>query len=162
MSVAVTMPIACASRRRWAFVAFVFGLVAVAGVAVWWTFHRPLSNGERVLVGTWRIRWDGSSNDLPLEYEFRPDRTCVIRNFDPTTGAITGEMTNLTWRRMDNTLVVRHPGRSARAGTFLDCGAPYTRCSPSRRMAPTDFGMWERSRPVGRRAANEIDPGLVR
>lgn len=109
MLVAETMPVARAGRRRWALVAFAFGVVAVAGVTIWWAFYRPLLEGERVLVGTWRIRWDDNSNDLPLEYEFRSDRTCVIRNFDPGTGAITREMTNLTWRRTDNTLVVRHP-----------------------------------------------------
>jgi hypothetical protein len=108
MLVAVTMPFARANARRWTFLVLAFGVVTVAGLVIWWAFERPFSNGERELVGTWRIRWDGSSSDLPLVYEFRPDRTCVIRNFDPGTGAITGEVTNLTWRRTDNTLVVRH------------------------------------------------------
>jgi hypothetical protein len=97
--------------RRWrgGFVALALVLLAVAAGVIWWTVETPLSDDERKLVGTWRMRWAGDVNDLPLEYEFRSDRTCVIRHFDRGTGAITGVATNLTWRLKGGTLVVRHP-----------------------------------------------------
>lgn len=105
-------------RRRWrVLVALVLLALLTGAIALgWWNSQRPLSVEERHLVGTWTYQWDGHPEKLPLEYEFRPDRTCRIRNFDPKAGALVGETTGTTWRLSGNRLVVRHPGGAA--GSF--------------------------------------------
>ena len=94
-------------RRRW--VRVTVAALAVAALVLWWTAERPLSGDERALVGTWRFRWNGSPADLPLEYEFRADRTCVVRTLNAATGTVKGVSADQTWRRTGDTLVVRCP-----------------------------------------------------
>lgn len=84
-------------------------LVLAVGVFAWRNVTPGLSDGERELVGTWTYRWDGSPNDLPLSYEFRADRTCVVRRFDPRTGAPSGSSEVATWWRTGDELTVRYP-----------------------------------------------------
>jgi hypothetical protein len=96
-------------RRRFAPIALTLALLiaAVAGL-LWWTLPGPLTDEERLLIGVWSYRWDGVSRELGLEYEFRPDRTCVVRNFDPITDKLISE-TGATWRLSGGRLVVSHP-----------------------------------------------------
>ena len=77
----------------------------------WWNARDSLSDEERHLVGAWTYQWDSHpEKDLGLEYEFRPDRTCRIRNYDPKTGALISDRSNAKWRLSGNRLTVRHPG----------------------------------------------------
>lgn len=108
MSIEATKAIATRDRRRKLLAGVLLVLIA-AGVAVWLTAFDAPAFEDREIVGTWRIRWDGSAIDLPLEYDFLPDRTCVIRNINPASGATKGATTNLTWRLRGTTLVVTHP-----------------------------------------------------
>ena len=101
-----------ARRRKRRLTVVVFALVAVVlagGVFAWRNFKPGLSDGEQELVGTWKYRWDGHPNDLPLSYEFRADRTCVVRRFDPETGATSGASEVATWWRTGDKLTVRYP-----------------------------------------------------
>ncbi|HET6575480.1 MAG TPA: hypothetical protein VFG68_17890 [Fimbriiglobus sp.] len=105
-------------RRRWR-VLIALGLLALlagAIIAGWWNSRTSLSDEERHLVGTWTYQWDGHPEKLPLDYEFRSDHTCRIRNFDPKTGAVLVETTGVTWRLSGDRLTVRHPG--AAGGEF--------------------------------------------
>jgi hypothetical protein len=104
-------PTGRAARRSWRRIGCVLAVVAVLVVAVlgWWLADDSLSDGERQIVGTWRVRWDGSMADLPIEYEFQPDRTCVLRQLDPATGTVIKESAGQTWRRRGDTLVIRSP-----------------------------------------------------
>lgn len=107
-------------RRRWRVLCALALLALLAGVVAvgWWKNSRELlSEEERHLVGTWTLQWDAHPGKiLGLEYEFRADRTCRIRHYDPKTGALISERTGATWRLSDNQLIVRHPG--AAAGSF--------------------------------------------
>jgi hypothetical protein len=100
-------------RRRVLLALALLALFAGAAAVGWWNSLRPLSVEERHLVGTWTYQWDGHPGKLPLEYEFRPDRTCRIRTFDPKTGVLVGETTSTTWRLSGTRLIVRHPGAAA-------------------------------------------------
>ncbi len=99
--------------RRWKrltlLVLALAALVLAGAVFAWRNFTPGLSDGERELVGTWKYRWDGHPNDLPLSYEFRADRTCVVRRFDPETGATSGATEIATWWRTGDKLTVRYP-----------------------------------------------------
>jgi hypothetical protein len=106
-------PAACRRVRR-ALIAVGSVAVLAAGAGVgWWALPRPLSAEERHLVGTWKYQWDQFPGELGLEYEFRADRTCRTRNFDPTTGALVHETAGATWRLSGSTLTVRTPGAAA-------------------------------------------------
>jgi hypothetical protein len=102
-------------RRRW-LVLVVLAALALAVAVGWWNSGTPLSDEERHLVGTWAYQWDNSPKPLGLEYEFRPDRTCRIRTFDPKTGALLGDRSNARWWLSGDRLTVRHP--EAAAGGF--------------------------------------------
>ncbi len=98
-------------RRRRAVVALALAMLLVAGIAVgWWRSRAPLSDEERRLVGTWTYQWDNPNQKVGLEYEFRADRTCVIRNYNPDTGAVLVESAGATWWLSGDKLIVRHPG----------------------------------------------------
>jgi hypothetical protein len=101
-------------RRKWRLLLLLMLLAAAAlGVGRWWTARQDLSDAERQIVGTWEYQWDGNPTKLPLAYEFRPDRTCRVRNYDPKTGALLAETTSQTWWRSGNKLIVRHPDSAA-------------------------------------------------
>jgi hypothetical protein len=90
-------------------------LILLAGaVAVgWWNSRKALSAEERQLVGTWTFRFDGVPMNSLLEYEFREDRSCRLRNRDPQTGEASADTPGLSWSLSDGRLVVRHPGGAA-------------------------------------------------
>jgi hypothetical protein len=87
-------------------------VAVLAAGACWWAVPRPLSDEERDLVGTWAVRLDGAAGDT-LEYEFRPDRTCRMRDRNPRTGAVTTDLPGLSWGLSGGRLVVRHPDGAA-------------------------------------------------
>lgn len=101
-------------RKRWVLIALALLVLLAVGTAVGWrVLPRPLSDDERQLVGAWKYQWDQYPGDLGLEYEFRADRTCRVRTFDRTTGALISEATNATWWLSGRTLTVRHPDGAA-------------------------------------------------
>jgi hypothetical protein len=84
-------------------------MALVAAVLVAWVPSQDtLSDEERRLVGRWAYQRDRHPGNLGLEYEFRADRTCCVRNFDPKTGALLVETTNTTWRLSGSALTVRY------------------------------------------------------
>lgn len=103
-------------RKRWWVLSALALLVLAAAAGWWWTSRTPLSDEERHLIGTWTVRMDGVPMDTLLQYEFRPDRTCLMRNVDAATGAVTADIPGQTWSLSDGRLVVRHPDGAA--GSF--------------------------------------------
>ena len=97
-------------NRRRLLVVFALAAFLAGGVFAWRNIKPVLSDGERELVGTWKYHWNNGSQSAFLpEYEFRADRTCVIRHFDPKTGAPSGSNVVLPWRRTGDKLTVRQP-----------------------------------------------------
>jgi hypothetical protein len=103
------------TRRKWRLLLLLMLLAAATlGAGRWWTTRQQdLSDAERQIVGTWEYQWDGNPTKLPIEYEFRPDHTCRIRDYDPKTGTLLAETTAQTWWLSGNKLVVRHPDSAA-------------------------------------------------
>lgn len=98
-------------HRRWR-VLLTFALLlllTLAAAIIWQSSRSALSDEERHLVGRWKYQWDHDPKDLGLEYEFRADRTCRIRNFDPKTGAVLVDSSTARWWLSGNKLIVRHP-----------------------------------------------------
>ena len=102
------------NRKRWLFVLLVMLVSIIVCIGVYYRNQKlvaPLSEAERELVGTWRCHWDDPKFEMNSRfgYEFRPDRTCIKRWYDPKTGKVTSENIEYTWLRNGDRLMARNP-----------------------------------------------------
>ena len=99
------------ARRRLALAALLACLGALLAAGGWWLVAQPLSATERAFAGAWEMRPDPLAfANRRVVWEFRPDRTCVCRHFDRTTGAEFGDAGGgWPWRLRGGRLVIDYP-----------------------------------------------------